>query len=485
MKLTLRTLLCAACLTGCTLGPDYHRPTAPTADAFQIPAGWKLAQPANTVSTQAWWEDYHDPVLNQLMSKLNVNNQTIANYVAQYRQAVSLVQGAEALLFPSVTANAAASRSSSRTINGQSTGTQNNTSIGLSASWEPDIWGSASRGVEAQVATARSTEAALAAAQLSARVALAQAYFQLRITDIQRQMYVETLAAYKKSLDITRNQYSAGIARQLDVDQAETLLKSTEALAIDNEVARGLLEHSIAVLIGEPASNFHLASEKLTSNTQTGLVDSATSELVEKLPAIPVGVPSSLLERRPDVAAAEFSMMSTNANIGVTKAAFFPALTIAASGGYQNTVLPGLFETPNRVWSVGPSLAMSLFDAGARDAAEQKAIAAYDQTVANYRQTVLVAFQNVEDSLITLNLLEQETHVQAEAVKYSHDVVNVTLNQYKAGIVSYLNVTTAQTTALANERTLMTLLSRRLTAHVGLVAATGGGWSTAALKPAK
>jgi NodT family efflux transporter outer membrane factor (OMF) lipoprotein len=298
-------------------------------------------------------------------------------------------------------------------------------------------------------------------------------------------MYAETLAAYKKSLDITRNQYSAGVARQLDVAQAETLLKSTEALAIDNDVARGLLEHSIAVLIGEPASSFHLESEKLTSNAQTGLVDSATSELVEKLPAIPVGVPSSLLERRPDVAAAEFSMISANANIGVAKAAYFPALTIAASGGYQNTVLPGLFETPNRVWSVGPSLAMSLFDAGARDAAEQKAIAAYDQTVANYRQTVLVAFQNVEDSLITLNLLEQETHVQAEAVKYSHDVVNVTLNQYKAGIVSYLNDTTAQTTALANERTLMTLLSRRLTAHVGLVAATGGGWSTAALKPAK
>jgi NodT family efflux transporter outer membrane factor (OMF) lipoprotein len=322
----------------------------------------------------------------------------------------------------------------------------------------------------------------LAAAQLSARVALAQTYFQLRITDIQRQMYAETLTAYKKSLDITRNQYSAGVARQLDVAQAETLLKSTEALAIDNEVARGLLEHSIAVLIGEPASSFHLEAEKLTSNSATGLVDSATSELVEKLPALPVGIPSSLLERRPDVAAAEFTMIAANANIGVTKAAFFPSLTIAASGGYQNSVLPGLFETPNRVWSVGPSLALSLFDGGARNAAEQKAIAAYDQTAANYRQTILVAFQNVEDSLTTLNLLEKETVAQIAAVKYSHDAVNMTLNQYKAGLVSYLNVTTAQATALANERTLMTLLSRRLVAHTGLVAAMGGGWSTAALK---
>jgi NodT family efflux transporter outer membrane factor (OMF) lipoprotein len=416
------------------------------------------------------------------MEKLNVNNQNIANFAAQYRQAVSLVQGAEALLFPTVSANAAASRSSSRVINGQSTGTQNNTSVGLSASWEPDIWGSVSRGVESQVATARANEAALAAAQLSARVALAQTYFQLRITDIQRQMYAETLIAYKKSLDITRNQYSAGVARQLDVAQAETLLKSTEALAIDNDVARGLLEHSIAVLIGEPASSFHLEAEKLTSNSATGLVDSATSDLVEKLPALPVGIPSSLLERRPDVASAEFTMIAANANIGVTKAAFFPSLTIAASGGYQNSVLPGLFETPNRVWSVGPSLALSLFDGGARNAAEQKAIAAYDQTAANYRQTILVAFQNVEDSLTTLNLLEKETVAQIAAVKYSHDVVNMTLNQYKAGLVSYLNVTTAQATALTNERTLMTLLSRRLVAHTGLVAAMGGGWSTAALK---
>jgi len=482
MKLTLRTLLCASLLTACTLGPDYQRPSTPTAESFQIPAGWKLAQPTTTVSTQAWWEDYHDPVLNRLMEKLNVNNQNIANFAAQYRQAVSLVQGAEALLFPTVSANAAASRSSSRVINGQSTGTQNNTSVGLSASWEPDIWGSVSRGVESQVATARANEAALAAAQLSARVALAQTYFQLRITDIQRQMYAETLIAYKKSLDITRNQYSAGVARQLDVAQAETLLKSTEALAIDNDVARGLLEHSIAVLIGEPASSFHLEAEKLTSNSATGLVDSATSDLVEKLPALPVGIPSSLLERRPDVASAEFTMIAANANIGVTKAAFFPSLTIAASGGYQNSVLPGLFETPNRVWSVGPSLALSLFDGGARNAAEQKAIAAYDQTAANYRQTILVAFQNVEDSLTTLNLLEKETVAQIAAVKYSHDVVNMTLNQYKAGLVSYLNVTTAQATALTNERTLMTLLSRRLVAHTGLVAAMGGGWSTAALK---
>ena len=485
MKLPFATLLAAALLSSCTLGPDYARPTTASAESFQIPQGWKLAQPRPAVSSPEWWQAYHDPVLNELMQKLNLNNQTIASFAAQYRQSASLVQGAEALLYPSLSANASATRSSGKTINGVNTGTQNNTSIGLVASWEPDLWGALSRGVEANVATAQASEATLAGAQLSARSALAQAYFQLRLTDIQRQMYQETLAAYQKSLNLTRNQYTAGVARQLDVAQAETLLKSTEALAIDNDVARNLLEHAIAVLVGESASTFHLPVEKLTVNQETGLVDSATSALVEKLPAIPVGIPSELLERRPDIASAEFAMMAANANIGATKAAFFPTFFINANGGYQNTVLPGLLETPNRLWSIGPSLTLPIFDGGARSAAENKAIAAYDQSVANYRQTVLVAFQNVEDMLVTVRLLENETIAQAEAVKYSHDVVKITLNQYKAGLVSYLNVSTAQATALANERSLMTLLSRRFVAHVNLVAATGGGWSTADLKTKK
>ena len=272
------------------------------------------------------------------------------------------------------------------------------------------------------------------------------------------------------------DQYNAGIVTQLDVAQASTLLESTIALAIDVQLARAQLEHAIAVLVGQTPSTFSLQAQERTIDPVTGLVVSPVSRLVAELPDVPVGVPSTLLERRPDIAAAERQMAAANAKIGVATAAFFPTLTISASGGYQGVDLPGLLSMPLRYWSIGPALAQPLFDGGLRIGAYQQAGAAYDQNVAQYRQTVLAAFQNVEDNLVALRLLQKESKSQASAVKHAQDAVRISMNQYKEGVITYLDVATSQASELANERTLMSLLNRQIAAHVGLITALGGGW---------
>jgi len=460
-------------LTACMVGPDYKKPDAQSSPIFKEIQGWKQAQPNDLEPKGNWWEAYQDPVLNQLMEQVNINNQNIVAAEAQYRQALALIRSSQAPLFPTLNASA-----------GQLTGTSlNNSNIntvysaGLGASWEPDFWGAIRRNVEAYRSNAASSAALLESASLSAKSTLAQTYFQLRIADMQQRMYNDTIVAYKKSLEITQNQFSAGIASMLDVSQAQTTLRSTEALAIDVGVTRAQLEHAIAVLIGQAPGNFHLAPEIIGTDPQTGLLVSPASQLLSNLPNVPVGIPAELLERRPDIASTERLMAAANARIGVAKAAFFPNITISASGGYQSTVLPGLLNAPNQVWSLGPGISLPLFDGGARSANLTQANAVYDQSVAVYRQTVLAAFQNVEDNLVALRLLENETALQEQAVKSARNATRIALNQYKAGTVNYLIVVTTQVTQLNNERTYMTLLNRRLSAHVALIAALGGGWS--------
>ena len=337
--------------------------------------------------------------------------------------------------------------------------------MGLDFSWELDLWGRIRRTVESNQASAQASAGDLESARLSFQAELAQDYFQLRTVDAQKQLLDATVAAFEKSLELTKNQYASGVASQADVVQAETQLKTTQAQAIDVGVQRAQLEHAIALLIGKPASTFSLPTAPLTATP----------------PPIPVGVPSALLERRPDIAAAERRVAAANAEIGVAVAAFFPTVTLSASSGFESSSLSQWLTAPSRFWSVGPSISETVFDGGLRRAQTDFARAGYDASVGTYRQTVLTAFQAVEDNLAALRILEQEAQVQDEAVQGAQKSVTLTTNQYKAGTVSYLNVITAQTIALTNETTAVQIRGRRMSAAVLLIQALGGGWNAADL----
>ena len=455
-------------IMGCAVGPDYVRPTAPVPETYKQSPDWKPADPKDAQPKGAWWEIYNDPVLNALMKKVSVSNQNIIAAEAQYRQAQALVGVAQAGLFPSISLDVASSKGSATSSKYQS--------AGVAASWEPDLWGGIRRSVEANKASAQASAASLEAALLSTRSVLAQTYFQLRITDVQKQMYEDTVEAYKKSFKITENQFKMGVASQLDLSEAQTQLRSTEALAIDINVTRAQLEHAVAVLVGESPSKFAIAPEKIEFSSDTNSYKSSIATVLDNLPVVPTGLPAQLLERRPDIASAERLMGAANAKIGVARAAFFPTPLISASTGYQSAVLPNLISAPNKVWAVGPSAALALFDGGARIAASDQAKAAYEQSVANYRQVVLSAFQNVEDNLVAVKLLESEIAKQSQAVTSARRSTRISLNQYKSGIVSYSTVVTNQVTQLNNERTLLTLENRHITAHISLIAALGGYW---------
>ena len=457
-------------LTACTVGPDYVRPTVEAPTAFKEMDGWKTAQPRDQELKGKWWEAYDDSLLNSLEEQVNISNQNLAQAEAQYRQARALVQSARAGYFPTLSANASESRSRAsssfssqqlQSTNPVTRGITTNYLLSLDAVWEADLWGRVRRTVESNEASAQASTADLEAARLSAQTELAQDYLQLRALDTQKQLLDDTVAAYEKSLQLTQNQYTAGIVAKSDVIQAQTQLKSTQAQAIDTGVQRAQLEHAIALLVGKPASVFSIAPAPLTA----------------ALPAVPFGMPSELLERRPDIAAAERRVAAANAQIGVAKAAYFPSLTLSASGGYQSTRLSNWLTLPSRFWSVGPALAETLFDGGLRRAQTAQAIAVYDANVAAYRQTVLTGFKEVEDNLAALRILEQEALVQDEALQAARQAVVLTTNQYKAGTVNYLNVVTVQATALSNERSAVDILNRRFAASVLLIKALGGGWS--------
>lgn len=466
MNAPFRFLVLALAVTGlsaCALGPDYQRPELEISDHYRQVQGWKPAAPADTLERGAWWALYDDWELNALAERLNVSNQNLAAAEARYRQARALVHGARAAFYPTVSAGVEAGRASgSGSQQGLSGGRRESFDASLGLSWQLDLWGRLRRTLEAERAGAQASQADLAAVRLSLQAELVQNYLQLRVLDEQRRLLDATLEAYQRSLRLTENQYRAGIVPKSDVTQALTQLKSTQAQAVDLEWQRAQLEHAIAVLIGLVPAEFSI---------------SVRNEL-PKLPEVPPSVPSLLLERRPDVASAERGVMAANAGIGVAKTAWFPDLSLSAVGGYRSGSFADWISLPNRYWSLGPALALQLFDGGARRAELERAEAAYDQTVAQYRQTVLEAFREVEDALVELSVLEREQRLQEEAVDAARESLRLVENQYRAGTVDFNSVVSVQAAALNNERASLTLLGNRLRASVQLIAALGGGWES-------
>ena len=453
-----------------TVGPNYVKPAPlpPRANAA-IPAtyteadGWRLAQPKDNVLRGSWWEIYAIPELNALEEQVAAANQDVAQAEANYRQAQALVRAARAGFYPTVTGGASVTRSRrSPGVGGR--GTSTDYLLPIDFSWEVDLWGRVRRTVEAGEAGAQASRADLASALLSAQALLAQDYFQLRTIDAQKKVLDDTIGAYRKSLELTNNRYAAGVASRADVLQAETQLKTAQAQSIDLGVQRAQLSHAMSLLVGKPPSGFSIPVAPLAATP----------------PPVPIGVPSELLERRPDIASAERNVAAANARIGIAEAAFYPSVTLSAAAGFEASSLAKWFSWPARFWSIGPAVSEVLFDGGLRAALTEQARAAYDGEVATYRRTVLTGFQEVEDSLAALRVLEEEAGVQQEALAAARQTVEVVTNQYKAGTVSYLNVIVVQATALSDEQTALAILGRRMAASVALVKALGGGWNASA-----
>lgn len=446
--------LASVVLSGCVLGPDYQRPDSSVPLEFRHTPGWKVAQPAELSSAVAWWSLYQDATLTDLLKQLEASNQNLRAAEAAWREARALVGGSRSALYPQATGQVG----TSRTGNDQGVNKSNEVALGLS--WQLDMWGQVRRQVEASEASAQASAAEWAGVRLSQQAELVQNYLQLRVIDEHMRLLDATVKAYQRSLQLTENRYKAGVVTRADVSQALTQLKNTQAQRLDLDWQRARYEHAIAVLIGSTPNAVQVASV----------------ETLPRLPALPIAVPSALLERRPDIAAAERQVMAANAQIGVAQTAYFPDLTLSASGGYRGSNLADWISMPNRFWSIGPQFAMTLFDAGLRRSKVEQAEARYDQQVARYRQTTLQAIGEVEDALVQLNVLAEEIQVQREALAASQDTLRLTENQYQAGMVDYLAVTNAQTIALNSQRTLLNLLGTQLTASVQLISALGGGW---------
>ncbi len=446
-------------LAACSPGPDYVRPAVDSPAAFKEAGEWKPAAGAPAVP-EKWWQVFADPMLDQLEAQVEVDNQNLKAAEAQYRAARAALEGARAGYYPTVSLSAAKTRGSTGTgITGAPSAQVDTTySLAASANWEIDVWGRIRRTVEGASARLEASAADLAAARLSTEALLAQTYVQLRAADTQLQMLQRTVEADQRFLELTKNRLKAGVASPLDVAQAETQLGTAETQAIDVTNQRAQLEHAVAVLVGKPPAAFAVAA----------------ADKLPEVPATPALVPSTLLENRPDIAAAERQMAASNAQIGVASAAYFPVLDLAGTLGYRNNTLAGLLTAPNRFWSFGPALAMTLFDGGARSAAVGQATAGYDQAVAAYRQTVLTAFQEVEDNLSAARLLAQESEAQARALGAARRSREIAENQYKAGVSSALNVVTAQTAELAAEVNAISITGRRLQAAVVLLKNAGG-----------
>ncbi|MBL0140525.1 MAG: efflux transporter outer membrane subunit [Betaproteobacteria bacterium] len=451
----------AILLAGCAVGPDYVRPAVDSPAVYKEAGEWKLARPADASPRGDWWKAFGDPALDGLMAQVQVGNQDLRAAEARYRQARTALDASQSAFFPTFTGSAAATKSSqSAGSQGLDTGAVRSYRAEADMRWEIDLWGRLRRSYESSRASAEASAGDLEAARLSLQASLAQAYFQLRVTDVQRQLLDDAVAAYAKSLELTQNRYSAGVAAKVEVVQAQSQLLATRAQAIDLGATRAQLEHAIAVLIGKAPAQFALPPARFAST----------------LPGIPPGLPSALLERRPDIAAAERRAMAANAQIGVATAAYFPALTFPAAAGYASSSFANWVAAPSSYWLLGPALGLTLLDFGARAAAVDSATAAWEQSVASYRQTVLDAFQEVEDNLAILRILEEEATVQEAAVRAARETVTLTTNQYKAGTANYLAVVVFQANQLSNERAEVSLLGRRLTASVGLIKALGGGW---------
>jgi NodT family efflux transporter outer membrane factor (OMF) lipoprotein len=451
---------CLLSLAGCAVGPDYTRPAVSAAAEFKEAQGWSKATPADQIARGEWWVVFGDPELNRLEALLNQSNQTIAQAEAQYRNASALVQEAQAAFVPSI--GLTTGKTHARTIS-STTGVSsisNTYSASLSSSWEVDLWGKLRRTLEAGKAGAEASAANLENIRLSQQSLLAIAYFQLYVSDQLKRSLDASLAEYQREYTIAKNNFSVGVSGEADVLQAQNALETLRTQVTDQGLQRSLLEHSIAVLTGQPPAAFSLSARSVAP----------------RVPLLPPGLPSQLLQRRPDIADAERLVAQANAQIGVARAAYYPDLTLSASGGYSASSLSKWISLPSRVWSVGPSLAASIFDGGLHSAQNRAAEANYDAVVAQYRQTVLTAFQNVEDNLASQRLLQQEAESSHLAVEAARRSAAITFNQYQAGTVSMLNVAQANVTYQTSLRTELNILNSRLTAAVGLIKALGGGY---------
>jgi NodT family efflux transporter outer membrane factor (OMF) lipoprotein len=466
----------AALATACAVGPDYHRPRFDTTANFKEAGDWKPSEPNDVLSRGPWWKIFNDDVLDALETQIDISNQNVKAAEAAFEQSRALVAQARAGFWPTIAASVGAQRQGGNGIATNAAGvpigttgrTQNTVTAGVSANWDIDIWGRIRRSAESNVASAQASSAALAAARLSAQAELATDYFELRAQDQLERLLDDTVVAETQSLKITESRYKFGVAARADVVTAETQLLSSQAQQVNAKIQRAILEHAVAVLIGKQPAEFSLAGSAMRSD----------------VPTVPAGLPSTLLERRPDVAEAERKMAAANAQIGVAKAGYFPDLTLTGQDQYSSNTFSRLIRNSNRIWAVGPALAETLFDGGLVRAQVRGARAAYEGTVDTYRQTVLSGIQQVEDEIVTLRVLEQEGVIEDETVKKAREAEALTLNQYKAGTVPYSSVITAQTTRLSAEETALQVLSTRLQASVALIEALGGGWD-ASLATAK
>jgi NodT family efflux transporter outer membrane factor (OMF) lipoprotein len=489
LRALLATLAAAALLlNGCTVGPKYSRPSAAAPAAYKelTPAdykttdGWKVAQPADTALKGQWWLLFNDPELNELEAKVDINNQNIAASFAAYTAARALVKQARSQYFPTVSVGPSITNQRSPILNtnagstGTGTGTGTTTvapgafteySLPFDATWVPDLWGRVRNQVRSQASAAQASEADLENVRLTAHAEVAVNYYTLRGQDELKQLLDDTVVAYQQSLELTRVLYQTGIDSDEAVAQAETQLETTQAAATNLGIARAQYEHAIALLVGEPPSTFSIPVAPLKSNVV----------------AVPYGVPSQLLERRPDIAASERTVEQNNALVGVAYAAYYPTVTLSASAGLTSTSFTNWFTWPSRFWSVGPSATETIYDGGLRRATVLQYRAQYDESVANYRETVLTAFQQVEDNLASLRILSVEIQQQDTAVGSANRALTVATDRYKLGIDPYLNVITAQTTLLSNKQTAVNLRIQQMTSNVQLIEALGGGWDSSQL----
>ena len=464
-------------LAGCSLGPKYVKPSTPVVPAYKelgasnvMEGSWNPAQPADQATRGKWWESFHDSDLNQLEEQLNISNQNIVAAMANVQAGRAMVREARAQYFPTLGTNPGIANSRLSTAFGQNVGVTYNTySLPLEASWEPDLWGRIRNTVKSNTFAAQSAVADLENVRLSAQSDLASDYYELRAQDALKQLLDSTVGAYQEALELNLDLYKTGLANDEAVAQAESQLKATLAQDTNVGVLRAQYEHAVALLSGQPASTFAIPAAVLRTNP----------------PAIPVGLPSQLLERRPDIAAAERLVAQANAQIGIAKTAYFPNVTLSGSAGLESVSIAKWLTWPSRVWSVGPSLAETIFDAGLRRATVQQYQANYDQTVANYRQTVLTAFQQVEDNLAALRILAQVIDQQNEAIDSAGRNLQEAEVRYKAGLDPYLNVITAQTVLLNDQQAVVNFREQQMVAAVELIKALGGGWDASQIPTPK
>jgi NodT family efflux transporter outer membrane factor (OMF) lipoprotein len=455
--------------SGCAIGPKYQRPVAQTPPALKEMAGndqWKMAAPSDGLLKGKWWEMFGDPELNRLEELVSINNQNVKQAEAQFRQARSQVAAAHANYYPSIGSTPAISQSYSGANSGRGAGGFSQSfSLPVTATWEPDLWGRVRLSVEIAVNNAQVSAADLENLRLSQQALLATDYFLLSAQDMQLKVLSDTIQAYDKNLQLTMNRYAGGVASKSDITLAQTQLSGAKAQSTDMHIARAEDEHAIAMLTGQPPASLEIGPSTIGAPP----------------PPIPMAVPSQLLERRPDIAASERLVAAANANVGIAETAYYPTLNLSATPSLLSTSIATLFAYASRSWSAGPTLSETLFDFGRRGAALANAEAAYDATVASYRQTVLAAFQEVEDDLSNLRYLAEESVQEQEAVTASQQALALELERYRAGTDSYLNVITTQIIALGDQQTAITILERRMSAAVDLIKALGGGWDASTL----